>query len=86
MRLQTEKKNKPQHASRLNRLVFGVALLWLVTSVLLLVLSTGSPQPDNKYEHMIDHTRMNAHQQLFARAEPSGRGSRFLYILILALF
>lgn len=71
MRPQIETKNKPQHASRLNRLVFGVALLWLVTSVLLLlVLATGSAQSNHGYEHKIDHTRKNMQQrQLFASAE-----------------
>lgn len=61
-------KNKPQRASRLNRLVLGVALLWLVTSVLLLMLSAGSHH-DNNYEHKIDRTRKDAHQQLYARVE-----------------
>ena len=70
MRLQIETKNKPQHASRLNRLVLGVALLWLATSVLLLVLSgTGSAQSDHKYEHKNDHTRKDVQHQLFARIE-----------------
>jgi preprotein translocase subunit SecG len=70
MRLKIETRSKPQHASRLNRIVFGVALLWLVTSVLLLVLSgTGSAQSDHKYEHKNDRTRKNAHHQLFAQVE-----------------
>jgi hypothetical protein len=70
MRIQTERKDKLQHVSRLNRLVFGVALLWLVASVLLLVLSaTGSARPDHKYEHKNDRTHSNAHQQLLARVE-----------------
>lgn len=69
MRLQIETKSKPQHTSRLNRLVFGVALLWLITSVLLLVLATGSAQSGHKYDHKIDRTRRNTHQQLFALAE-----------------
>ena len=70
MRLQIEMKNRP-HISRLNRLVFGVAILWLVTSVLLLMLSAGShgSHYDNNYEHKLDRTRKNAHQQLYARAE-----------------
>lgn len=61
-------KNKPQRVSRLNRLVLGVALLWLVTSVLLLMLSAGSHH-DNNYQHKIDRTRKDAHHQLYARAE-----------------
>jgi hypothetical protein len=68
MRLQIETKNKLQHVSRLNRLVFGVALLWLVASVLLLVLSA-TARPVHKYEHKNDRTHSNAHQQLFARVE-----------------
>lgn len=60
----------PQPASRLNRLVFGVALLWLVTSVLLLMLfATGSAQRDHKYEHKNNHTRSKEQQQLFALVE-----------------
>jgi hypothetical protein len=67
MRLQIEMKNKPQHVSRLNRLVLGVALLWLVTSVLLLMLSaTGSGRPDRAPN---DRTRKDAHHQLYARVE-----------------
>jgi hypothetical protein len=64
-----ERKEKLQHVSRLNRLVFGVALLWLVTSVLLLVISgigaarSGHNQPNN------DRTRKDIHQHLFARLE-----------------
>jgi hypothetical protein len=70
MKLQRETKNKPQHASRLNRIVFGVALLWLVTSVLLLVLSaTGSARPGHKYEPNNDRTRKDVHHRLFARVE-----------------
>jgi hypothetical protein len=68
MRLKIETRSKPQHTSRLNRIVFGVALLWLVTSVLLLVLSgTGSAQSDHKYEHKNDRTHRDAHHQLYAR-------------------
>jgi hypothetical protein len=68
MRLQIEMKNKPQRVSRLNRLVLGVALLWLVTSVLLLMLSaTGSGRPDRAPKN--DRTRKDAHHQLYARAE-----------------
>ena len=60
-------KNKPQRASRLNRLVLGVAFLWLVTSVLILMLSAGSH--GGKFEHKIDHARKDAHQQLYAHME-----------------
>jgi hypothetical protein len=70
MKLQIERKDKLQHTARLNRLVFGVALLWLVASVLLLVLSaTGSARPDHNYQHHNDRTRSNAHQRLFARVD-----------------
>lgn len=70
----------PQHASRLNRLVFGVAFLWLVTSVLLLVLSaTGSARPDHKYKPNNDRTHKDVHHQLFARLT-SRHGARFLCI------
>lgn len=62
-----ERKDKLQHASQLNRLVFGVALLWLATSVLLLVLAATGP--NHKYEPKNDRTRSNAHRQLFARVE-----------------
>ena len=72
-------KNKPQHAARLNRLVFGVALLWLVTSVLLLVLAVGSAQSGHKYEHKIDHTRKNTQQQLYASAHQAAARASFTY-------
>jgi hypothetical protein len=68
MKLQIETKNRPQHASRLNRIVFGVALLWLVTSVLLLVLSaTGPARPGHEPKN--NRTRKDAHQQLYAQVE-----------------
>jgi hypothetical protein len=75
MRLQIETKNKPRHASRLNRLVLGVAFLWLVTSVLILMLSAGSH--GGKLEHQIDHTRKNAHQHLYARVEHQATARAF---------
>ncbi|HEX4605273.1 MAG TPA: hypothetical protein VH724_14830 [Candidatus Angelobacter sp.] len=43
MKLQIEKNNRPQVLSRLNRIVFGVVILWLATTVLLLVLYRSSP-------------------------------------------
>jgi hypothetical protein len=69
MKLQREKRIRLRHAARLNKLVFGVALLWLVTSVLLLVISgIGSTRSDhNDRQH--DRTRKDVHHQLFARAE-----------------
>jgi hypothetical protein len=62
-----ERREKLRHAARLNKLVFGVALLWLVTSVLLLVISgIGSARSDHN-DHQNDRTRKDAHQHLFAR-------------------
>jgi hypothetical protein len=69
MRLQREKKIRLQHTARLNRLVFGVALLWLVTSVLLLVISGLGSAPSDHNDHQNDRTRKDAHQHLFARVE-----------------
>ena len=43
MKLQKETKKEPPKSARLNRLVFGVALLWLATSVLLLLMYHSSP-------------------------------------------
>jgi hypothetical protein len=63
-----KRKEKLRHVSRLNRLVFGVAILWLVTSVVLLVLAgTGSAQPGRKYQPNNDRTHKDAHHQLYAR-------------------
>jgi preprotein translocase subunit SecG len=56
MRLQIETKIKPQHASRLNRVVFGVALLWLATSLLLLMLYRAGSAHDQ-------HPNQDSHQQ-----------------------
>jgi len=69
MKLQKEKRIRLRHTARLNKLVFGVALLWLVTSVLLLVISgIGSTRSDhNDRQH--DRTRKDAHHQLFAQVE-----------------
>jgi len=66
-----------RHVSRLNKLVFGVALLWLATSVLLLVISgIGSTRSDhNDRQH--DRTGKDAHHQLFAQVahQPAARAS-----------
>jgi hypothetical protein len=59
MRLQIETKSRPQPASRLNGVVFGVALLWLAMSLLLLVLSWAGSSRNH-------HPRKDSHQQ-FAR-------------------
>jgi len=69
MRLQIEKRIRLQHTARLNRLVFGVALLWLVTSVLLLVISGIGSTRSHHNDRQNDRTRKDAHQQLFARVE-----------------
>jgi len=73
MKLQREKRIRLRHTARLNKLVFGVALLWLVTSVLLLVISgLGSTRSDHNHsQHHSQHdrTRKDVHHQLFARAE-----------------
>jgi len=71
MRLQTETENKPQHASRLNRLVFGVALLWLVTSLLLLVLY----RPGSAHEH----PRKDSHQQFARLVHQATARASFIY-------
>ncbi|HXA85052.1 MAG TPA: hypothetical protein VNZ47_08260 [Candidatus Dormibacteraeota bacterium] len=62
MRLQIETESRPQHTSRLNGVVFGVALLWLATSLLLLVLSWAGSRRN-------DHPRKDSHQQV-ARIVP----------------
>jgi hypothetical protein len=69
MRLQIEKRIRLRHAARLNKLVFGVALLWLVTSVLLLVISGIGSGRTNHSDRQNDRTRKDVHHQLFARAE-----------------
>jgi len=70
MKLQTEKRIRLRHAARLNKLVFGVALLWLVTSVLLLVISgLGSARSDHNNDRQNDRTRKDVHQQLYAKVE-----------------
>jgi hypothetical protein len=50
MRLQNETKREPLKFARLNRLVVGVALLWVATSLLLLLMyqtrPAHEPRPD----------------------------------------
>jgi preprotein translocase subunit SecG len=67
MRLQIEKKIRLRHTARLNRLVFGLALLWLATSVLLLVIAGVGSKQSNHNNRNNDRTRKDAHHQLFAR-------------------
>jgi hypothetical protein len=70
MRLQRDKKIRLRHTARLNKLVFGVALLWLVTSVLLLVISgLGSARSNHNNDRQNDRTRKDVHHQLYARAK-----------------
>ncbi|HEY2115284.1 MAG TPA: hypothetical protein VGJ51_09345 [Candidatus Angelobacter sp.] len=46
MKLRTETKKKPPKTARLNRLLFGVALLWVATSLLLLLMYQTRPAHD----------------------------------------
>ncbi|HEY5029823.1 MAG TPA: hypothetical protein VIK39_15555 [Candidatus Angelobacter sp.] len=72
MRLEIETKNRPQDKSRLNRLVFGVALLWLATSLLLLVLyRIGSAHGE--------HPRQDSHQQFAHLVRPAAARASFIY-------
>jgi hypothetical protein len=64
-----ERKEKLRHISRLNRLVFGVALLWLVTSVLLLVISGIGSARSNHNQPNNDRTRKDVHHHLYARID-----------------
>jgi len=50
MRLQTATKKEPLKTARLNRLVFGVALLWVATSLLLLLMYRTRPAHDVRPE------------------------------------
>lgn len=68
MRLQKETSRKPQASSRLNSVLCGVALLWLATSLLLLLMYR--PDPVN---HAQPHT---ADQQLtFVVPQAAARAS-----------
>jgi hypothetical protein len=58
MKLQKETKTEPRETARLNRLVFGVALLWLVTSLLLLLMYRTSPA------HAVQPNRASQEQKL----------------------
>jgi hypothetical protein len=82
MKSQLKRKDMPQRASRLNRLVFGVAFLWLVTSVLLLVLSaSGSSRLGHKHKPNHDRTRKDVHHQLFAGLEHHATARPFFVYL-----
>ena len=71
---QIERTEKLQHVSRLNRLVFGVALLWLVTSVLLLVVSGMGSARSNHNKPNNDRTRKDVHHHLYARIKNPATG------------
>jgi hypothetical protein len=62
-----ERKEKLRKISRLNKLVYGVALLWLVTSMLLLVISGIGSARSNHNQPNNDRTHRDAHHQLYAR-------------------
>jgi len=64
-----ERREKLRQVSRLNRLVFGVALLWLVTSVLLLVVSGMGSARSNHNKPNNDRTRKDVHHHLYAHIE-----------------
>jgi hypothetical protein len=72
-----ETKSKPGHASRLNRVVFGVALLWLATSALLLALVwTGSMHAHHPHAH---HPHKDQHQQFARLAHQAAALASFIY-------
>jgi hypothetical protein len=62
-----ERKEKLRQVSRLNKLVFGVAVLWLVTSVLLLVISGMGSSRSNHNPPNNDRTRKDVHHHLYAQ-------------------
>jgi hypothetical protein len=72
MRLQIETKTKPLHGSRLNRVVFGVALLWLATSMLLLVLVWTASTPAH-------HPHKDQHQQFARVVHQAAARASFMY-------
>jgi hypothetical protein len=72
---QIERKEKLRQVSRLNKLVFGVAVLWLVTSVLLLVISGLGSARSNHNQPNIDRTRKDVHHHLYARIENQATAS-----------
>ena len=72
MKLQNETKTGPRETARLNRLVFGVALLWLATSLLLLLMYRTSPA------HAVQPNRASQEQKLAVVAPPAAQAS-FIY-------
>jgi hypothetical protein len=69
MKLQKETKNEPRKTARLNRLVFGVALLWLATSLLLLLMYHSGPA------HAVQPNRASQEQKLALVAPPAAQAS-----------
>jgi hypothetical protein len=72
MKLQNETKREPRETARLNRLVFGVALLWLATSLLLLLMYRTSPA------HAVQPNRASQEQKL-ALVAPQVAQASFIY-------
>jgi hypothetical protein len=73
MKLQKETKKEPQETSRLNRLVFSVALLWLATSLLLLLTYYSGPA------HAVQPNRASQEQKLALVAPPAAANASFTY-------
>jgi hypothetical protein len=73
MKLQKETKKEPRETARLNQLVFGVALLWLATSVLLLLMYHSSPA------HAVQPNRASQEQKLALVARPAAAQASFTY-------
>jgi len=73
MKLQKETKKEPRETARLNRLVFGVALLWLATSLLLLLMYHSSPA------HAVQPNRTSQEQKLALVARPAAAQASFKY-------
>jgi preprotein translocase subunit SecG len=73
MKLQKETKKEPRQTSRLNRLVFSVALLWLATSLLLLLMYHSGPA------HAVQPNRASQEQKLALVAPPAAANASFTY-------
>jgi len=71
MKLQTETKKEPR--ARLNQLVFGVALLWLATSLLLLLMYHSGPA------HAVQPNRASQEQKLALVAPTAAAKASFTY-------
>ncbi|HEX3587376.1 MAG TPA: hypothetical protein VH024_15350 [Candidatus Angelobacter sp.] len=71
MKLQKETKKEPRKTARLNRLVFGVALLWLATSLLLLLMYHSGPA------HAVQPNRASQAQKLALVAPPAAANASF---------